>query len=50
MEKSNDIRIVDNYIVIGDNKIRVTNFSNIEDINWSDVQADYIVGNQLEET
>ena len=38
-----DIRIVDNYIVIGDNKIRVTNFSNIEDINWSDVQADYIV-------
>ena len=38
-----DIRIVDNYIVIGDNKIRVTNFSNIEDINWSDVQAEYIV-------
>lgn len=38
-----DVSVIDNYIVVGNNKIRVTNFANIEDINWSNVSADYIV-------
>ena len=40
---SEDIKVEDNYLIIGRHRVRVTSERNIEKLEWNEVKADYIV-------